>query len=94
LVEAIIERTEQELMTDRETAYWLKRWALNEAKGMLAQIRGKFQSLPGPNGTTVLNASELQAQVDAERMTLIEEIESKAMQDIVDIGMKTHFVMG
>lgn len=94
LVEAIVERTEQELMTDRETAYWIKRWALNEAKAILAQVRGKFQSLPGPNGTTTLNAAELQAQVDAERMTLIEEIESKGMQDINDLGMKIHFLLG
>lgn len=94
LVEAIVERTEQELISDRETAYWIKRWALNEAKAILAQVRGKFQSLPGPNGTTILNASELQAQVDIEREALIEIIESNAMQDIVDIGLKMHFILG
>lgn len=94
LVEAIIERTEQELLTDRETAYWLKRWATVEAKAILVQIRGKFATLPGPNGTTTLNASDLQAQLDQERQSLIDEVQSKAMQDLTDIGMKAHFVMG
>lgn len=94
LIEAIVERPEQELLTDRETAYWLKRWAIVEAKGMLAQIRGKFATLPGPNGTTTLNASDLQAQLEQERQNLIDEVQSKAMQDLTDIGMKAHFVMG
>lgn len=94
LVEAIIERTEQELLNDRETAYWLQRWALNEAKGILAQLRGKFQTLPGPNGTTVLNANDLQAQVDNERVILQEELESKAMQDMNDVGAKGSLLIG
>lgn len=94
LVEAILERTEQDLISDRETAYWLKRWAIVEAKGMLAQIRGKFATLPGPNGSTQLNASDLQTQLEQERTTLIEEIQSKAMQDLIGIGLKAHLVMG
>lgn len=94
LIEATIERTEQELLSDRETAYWLKRWAIVEAKSILAQTRGKFATLPGPNGNTTLNASELQSQVETERQALIDEIESFAMQDLVDVGMKAHFVIG
>lgn len=95
LVEAVIERTEQDLLTDRETSYWLKRWAIVEAKGMLAQIRGKFATLPGPNGSTTLNANDLQAQLEQEKDKLMEELTSgKQMQDLVDVGMRAHFVMG
>lgn len=94
LIEAILERTEQELFTDRETAYWIKRWAIIEAKGMLVQIRGKFATLPGPNGTTQLNANDLSVQMETEREKLIEEIQSKGMQDLTDIGMKAHFIIG
>lgn len=94
LVEAIIERTEQELFTDRETAYWIKRWAIVEAKGMLAQIRGKFATLPGPNGTTQLNANDLATQMETERTLLVEELQSKAMQDMTDIGLAAHLVIG
>lgn len=94
LIEAVIEKPEQELLTDRETAYWVKRWALVEAKGMLSQIRGKFITLPGPNGTTTLNYTELQTQLEQERLQLLEEVQSTVMQDLVDIGMKAHFVIG
>lgn len=94
LLEAVIERTEQELLTDRETAMWLQRWAIAEAKSILAQTRGKFVTLPGPNGTTQLNSSDLQTQVNEEKDKLIEEVESKAMQDLVDIGAKAHMVWG
>lgn len=94
LVEAYIERTEQELLTDRETAYWIKRWAVVEAKGMLAQTRGKFATLPGPNGSTTLNASDLQTQLEQERQQLFDEVQSKGMQDMTDIGMTAHFVIG
>lgn len=94
LVEAIIERTEQDLITNRETSYWIRRWCINEAKGMLAQIRGKFATLPGPNGTTTLNANELQTQLEQERTNLMEELFDKGMQDIVGIGMKAHLILG
>lgn len=94
LIEAIIEKPEQEIISDRETAYWIKRWAMTEAKGMLAQIRGKFATLPGPNGTTTLNANDLQSQLEAERQALIDEVQSKAMQDLTGIGMTAHFILG
>lgn len=94
LVEAVIERTEQELLTDRETAYWLQRWTLAEAKSILGQTRGKFVTLPGPNGTTQLNANELMTQVTDEKTYLIELVESKGMQDLTDLGLKVHLVLG
>lgn len=94
LVEAVIERTEQELLTDRETTYWLQRWTLAEAKSILGQTRGKFVTLPGPNGTTQLNGSDLMTQVNDEKTFLIEQLESKGMQDLTDMGMKAHFVLG
>lgn len=94
LVEALLERTEQDLLTDRETAYWLRRWIIVEAKAMLAQTRGKFASLPGPNGTTVLNASDLQTQLEQERTELMEELQGHGMQDLIGIGLKRHFILG
>lgn len=94
LLEATIERTEQDLLADRETAHWLQRWAIAEAKAMLAQTRGKFVTLPGPNGTTQLNAGDLMTQVTEEKGILIEEIESKGMQDLVEIGARAHLILG
>lgn len=94
LVDCVIERTEQDLLTDRETAYFIQRWAIMEAKQMLAQIRGKFQTLPGPNGSTNLNAQDLQTQVDTERQQLEDELADFMMQDVVNTGIRSHLVLG
>lgn len=94
LVDANIERTEQDLLTDRETNLWLQRWAVAEAKMALSQSRGKFQSLPGPNGSTVLNAQELITQSEAEKAVLMEELEDASMSNAVEVGQKAFFVLG
>jgi hypothetical protein len=94
LVDASLERTEQDLMVDRETSLWLQRWAVAEAKMMLSQSRGKYQSLPGPAGSTVLNAQELITQSEAEKAILMEELEDPAMSGILEVGQKGYFILG
>lgn len=94
LIESVIERTEQELLTDRETVYWVKRWAIVEAKAMLAQVRGKYATLPGPNGSITLNASDLSSQITDEKAKLMEEITSLSMQDMENMGAGMHVVVG
>ena len=94
LVDAFFERTEQDLMIDRQTGLWLQRWALAEAKMMLSQSRGKFQTLPGPNGSTTLNASDLQTQARDEMTELRAQLEDGSMQNFTGIGMRAHFIMG
>lgn len=94
LVDASVERTEQDLMVDRGTTLWLQRWAVAEAKIMLSQSRGKFQTLPGPNGSTVLNSQELITQSEAEKAVLMDELEDMAMSGVEEVGQKAYFVMG
>lgn len=94
LIDCVIERTEQDLITDRETAHFIQRWALMECKSILAAMRGKYQTLPGPNGSTTLNAQDLQTQVEAERQILEDELSDMMMQDAVNTGMRTHFLLG
>ena len=94
LVDAFFERTEQDLMIDRQTGLWLQRWALAESKMMLSQSRGKFQSLPGPNGSTTLNASDLQTQARDEMAELRLQLEDGSMQNLAGIGMRAHMIMG
>lgn len=94
LVDGHIERTEQDLMVDRETSLWVQRWAVAEAKMALSQSRGKFQSLPGPNGSTVLNAQELITQSEAEKAVLMEELEDASMSGSLDEGLKGFMVLG
>ncbi len=95
LIDCVLERTEQDLLTDRETVYFIQRWALMECKLMLAGIRGKFQSLPGPNGSTTLNAQDLQTQAESERQQLEDELSDIGlMGSLVDTGARAHFVIG
>lgn len=94
LIDCVIERTEQDLLTDRETAHFIQRWAIMEAKMMLSAVRGKFQTLPGPNGSTTLNSQELITQAETERTQLEEELSDMVMQDIVNTGIRSHLVLG
>lgn len=94
LVDATFERTEQELLVDRHVGIWLKKWAIAEAKLMLSQIRGKFQTLPGPSGSTTLNSQELISQAEQEKQELRALLEDMTMQDAVNVGMRAHFIMG
>lgn len=94
LIDASIERTDQDLLTDRETALWLKNYALASCKLMLSQVRGKFQQLPGPNGATALNTQDLISQAQSEMELLKTELEDMAMQNLEEYGMRTHFLMG
>lgn len=95
LIDAYFERTEQDLMIDRQTGLWLQRWTLAEAKSILSVgARGKFQTLPGPNGSTTLNASELQQQAEDEKTKLREQLEDGSMQNYAGLGMRAHFILG
>lgn len=62
LVEASCEKTEQELLVDRWCQQWIQQWAEAEAMMMLANIRGKFASLPGPGGGLQLNADAMRSE--------------------------------
>lgn len=62
LLECSMEKPEQELLTDRWTQQWIQQWAEAECMFMLAHIRGKFSSLPGPGGGLSLNADSLMTE--------------------------------
>jgi len=94
LLDVTIEKTEQDLFTSRESALWIKKYALAEAKMMLSHVRGKYQTLPGPNGSTTLNSQELSSQADTERQALMEELNDPAMANYQDVGLGGHFVIG
>lgn len=94
LLECMVERTEQELIKDRVTSNWIRGWALAEAKQMLAQIRGKYGSLPGAGGGISLNASDLQAQADQAKEQLMQEIEDFLVNEPEDVGIGSTFVIG
>ena len=94
LVDCTLERTEQELMTDRISSKWIKDWALGEACQMVAQTRGKFSSLPGAAGGISLNASDLQARADALFAACLADIDDYVASEPENTGLESTIVIG
>jgi len=55
---------------------WIRRYALALAKEMLGSVRGKYQSVPIPGDTTVLDFARLLSEASAEKTALIEELKT------------------
>lgn len=94
LIDAMIERTEQEILRDRMVKQWIERYALMRARYMLAEIRGKYSTLPGAGGGVSLNASDLRAAADTEYDRLMTEIEDFIADTPENIGMHSTFIFG
>ena len=54
--------------------HWIRRYALAVAKGMLAEVRSKFQTIPIPGESVTLNGADLRAQSKEEISTLKDEL--------------------
>lgn len=74
VLECVMERTEQELLTDRWVKQWLQAWAESELILMLGHRRSKYGSLPGPNGGITLNGSELMSQGTEMQVELLRQL--------------------
>ena len=94
LVDATVERSEQYLITSRHTGIWLFNFAMAECKLILGQLRGKFLNLPGPNGSTSMNAQDLISQAQTEKQALEEELKDPAMGNYENVGLSAHFTIG
>jgi len=62
-------RPDVTLLTDQYSYPWLKEYTLAKCMMMLGEARSKFSTLPGPQGGTTLNGTDLltrgQAKIDA-----------------------------
>lgn len=76
LLECSMERTDQDLLTDRWAKQWLQHWAHSECVEQLGFIRSKFGNLPGAGGGVTLNGSEL--------MGIANEMQVEALRQISD----------
>lgn len=94
MLDATVEVPEQRLIVNRQLAYWIKKWAIAEAKMKLSQVRGKFTSLPGPNGSTTLNSQELITQAENEKAQLMQEITTDRSYQDENVGVKSQFLIG
>jgi hypothetical protein len=84
LIEAATEMTEQEIMMDRRYRPWIERWAVAESQLKLAEVRGRFQTIPGPNGGIVMNAAELRAAAQEAMTALLDEITNFIAVDVTE----------
>ena len=64
-IHAYKQRSDEELLTDPYSAPWLKDYALAHSKLILAEARGKFNTIAGPQGGTSLNSETLRADAQA-----------------------------
>lgn len=94
LVDAVIERTEQEILTDRYLNNWIQNWATSEACMILAETRGKFSSLPGAGGGISLNSSDLRARGERGFEQCMKELDDFVANDIEEFGGGASFIMG
>jgi hypothetical protein len=94
LLDCSIERTEQDLMTDRFAKSWVERYALSECMLILARIRGKYGSLPGAGGGVSLDAAELTATAELYRLDLMAQLDEYIVQDLEGLGMHSTFIFG
>ena len=74
VIECVMERTEQDLLTDRWAKQWIQGWAHAELKEMLGMIRSKYSTLPGPNGGLTLNGDLLIAEARTDFEELLRQI--------------------
>jgi len=94
LLDAVIERTEQAIMQDRWCNNWVQTWATSEACQILAETRGKFQTLPGAGGGVALNSQALRDRAAAGFTSCLAELEDFIVNNVEDYGMGTSLVIG
>lgn len=94
VIEAMLERSEQELLADRWCQQYLQNWALAELKMMLGMIRSKYSSgTPGPGGTINLNGELLVSEARQDMTELKEELLNYEYGGLVGIG-NASFLIG
>lgn len=94
LLDVVVEKTEQEIFTNRYASRWIQQYALAEACDMLANIRGKYGNLPGAGGSVSLNASDLRSQAQDIRTKCQEEIDDYTVQNVEDFGAYGSIAIG
>lgn len=93
-VEVTVERTEQDILTDRWCRNWIRRYTLAQSRYMLAEIRGKYQSLPGAGGSITMDATDLRALADKEMEVCTQELEDFVIENLEEYGSGHVMVMG
>lgn len=71
---AYVDRPDYMLLQDRYSGIWIENYATAEAKEILGEIRGRFSSLPGPQGQVSQNNTALKAEAKDMKEKLMKEL--------------------
>ena len=93
-IECSTERYEQDIINDRWCRSWIRRFAKATAMEILANIRGKYSTLPGAGGAISLNAAELRTEATELKKTLEQEVFDYVADKPEDYGMGAQFTFG
>lgn len=93
-IEATVERTEQDLLSDRYVRPWIRRYAAAVVRLMLAETRGKFSTLPGASGSVTLNAGELRQAANEAIAACMDDIMSYVADRPEEYGLGTILTFG
>lgn len=93
LMDVSVERTEQDLITDRFLKPIIENWALAQSMILLSQIRGKYGSLPGANGIS-LNAGDLYAHAQDIMLRIDAEIDEYVIDLPEEYGLGSTIMLG
>lgn len=94
VLDVVVERSEQDLMTDRWSKNWIERFALAQSRITLAEVRGKFSNINGPNGGINFNAQDLRQAANDEIEKLYQEIDDYVASNLEEWGAGAQVVMG
>lgn len=87
IIEATLERSEQELMLDRWCKQFIQNWALAECKMQLGMIRSKYSSgTPGAAGTINLNGELLVSEARQDMTDLKTGLQNYEYGGLIGIG--------
>lgn len=83
------ERSDEDLISEVYAQDWILRYSCAQAKMILGEIRGKFNTIVGPQGGTTLNGDKLKDEAKVE-MDLLES----ELSEYMDGQSPTGFIVG
>lgn len=95
LLDVMIERTEESILSDRFAKSWIEKYSYSECLYILGQIRSKYSGgLPGAGGGIQLNGAELIAMADSYKEELYAQIDEFVIEKPEAVGASASFVFG
>jgi len=93
-IDATVERTEEDIFSDRWNKNWLLEYSTANAYSILSQIRGKYGSLPGAGGGVVLNAAECASRAKEMYDKCHQEVDDFVVNNVEELGIGTTILWG